>query len=134
MKEITPFSVTGKVIRGNQLGRKLGYPTANISIGNESDYHSLTGVYAVKIHLGDQILEGMANIGFRPTLDEPSFTIEVHCFDYEETIYGETITIEFLKHIREEKHFATLDALKKKMQEDEKMARQLLHNPDSDPQ
>jgi riboflavin kinase / FMN adenylyltransferase len=134
VKRAILFSASGKVVRGNQIGRKLGYPTANILVPDEASYHSLTGVYAARVLIGKQVLYGMANIGFRPTLDKPSFTIEVHCFDYEGDMYGKMITIEFLDRIRNEEYFANLTDLTDQMKKDELVIRRLFNNPDANTQ
>jgi len=120
------FSITGPVIRGNQLGRKLGYPTANIQAADESKYHHLTGVYAARVDIGNAKHYGMANIGFRPTLSYSSFTIEINIFNFQDDIYGEIITIHFLERIRDELKFDTLDELVKQMKLDETEARSIL--------
>jgi len=120
------FSITGPVIRGKQLGRKLGYPTANISPSNESYYHHYTGVYAARIDIGQDHYYGMANIGFRPTLSELSFTIEVNIFDFNKDIYDRIITIHFLKRTRDELKFNSLDELVRQMEQDERETRTIL--------
>ena len=130
------FSITGPVVRGNQLGRKLGYPTANIRPVNKSHYYQHCGVYAAGIDIGDERYYGMANIGFRPTLSDPSFTVEVNIFDFQEDIYDRTITIHFLKRTRDELKFNTLDELAGQMEKDERETRKILSsflNTDSNP-
>ncbi len=120
------FSITGSVIRGKQLGRKLGYPTANISPSDESHYHQYSGVYAASIDIGQDHYYGMANIGFRPTLSELSFTIEVNIFDFNEDIYDRIITIHFLERTRDELKFNSLDELVRQMEQDERETRTIL--------
>jgi len=120
------FSISGPVIRGKQLGRKLGYPTANIKPANESNYHPYTGVYAARIDIGPDHYFGMANIGFRPTLSESSFTIEVNIFDFSKDIYDRTITIHFLQRTRDELKFNSLDELVGQMEQDERETRTIL--------
>ena len=130
------FSITGPVIRGNQLGRKLGFPTANIRPANESLYHQHCGVYAAGVDIDDTRYYGMANIGFRPTLSDPSFTVEVNIFDFQEDIYDKIITIHFLKRTRDELKFNNLDELIDQMNQDEKETRKILSsflNTDTNP-
>jgi len=120
------FSITGPVVHGNQLGRKLGYPTANIHPANELQYHQYSGVYAAGVDIADKRYYGMANIGFRPTLSDPSFNIEVNIFDFQEDIYDKIITIHFLKRTRDELKFNTLDELIDQMKQDELETRTIL--------
>lgn len=131
-----PFTISGTVIHGNQLGRKLGYPTANLDLPDASQYHHLKGVYAAAVVWQGRIYPGMANIGFRPTLDHPSFTVEVNLFDFSEDIYGEKISIRFLDRIRDELKFSSLDELVNRMSQDETECRRILSlllKPDADP-
>lgn len=121
-----PFSISGIVVKGNQLGRKLGYPTANLALSDASMFHNLTGVYAAAVTWNTTLLPGMGAIGFRPTLDQPSFTVEVHIFDFDRDLYGQEITIRFLKRIRDELRFNSLDDLVEQMKKDETEARKLL--------
>lgn len=129
-----PFTISGTVIKGNQLGRKLGYPTANLDLPDASRFHHLTGVYAASVELRSSTCPGMANIGFRPTLDHPSFTIEVNIFDFNEDLYGEYISIHFLQRIRDELRFNSLSELVSQMEKDEVACRKILSillKPDS---
>lgn len=127
------FSISGKVIKGNQLGRKLGYPTANLDLSDSSTFHSMTGVYAAVAEIGTTLYPGMANIGFRPTLDKPSFTIEVNIFDFDMDLYGQNITIRFLTRIRDELRFDSLQDLVIQMGKDEVECRKILSLfPDTD--
>ena len=107
------FFITGKVVKGKQLGRTIGYPTANIVIGNDDKLLPKNGVYAVDVFVGKQSYKGMLNIGKNPTTDLDNQTkIEVNIFDFNQDIYGEIIRVEFIKHIRDEEKFANLDELK----------------------
>ena len=121
-----PFTISGTVIKGNQLGRKLGYPTANLHLPDASRFYHLSGVYAASIERGSTIYPGMANIGFRPTLDQPSFTVEVNIFDFSMDIYGEKISICFLERIRDEIRFTSLAELVLQMEKDEAACRKIL--------
>lgn len=124
---MTLFSLTGKVIRGNQLGRKLGYPTANIDTGNDSGTCiDKTGIYTATVDVAGTTWPGVASIGFRPTLAQSSFSIEVHIFDFSDDIYDQTITIHFHTRLRDEKKFSSLEELTHQMTRDAAEARLLL--------
>ena len=122
-----PFTLHGVVVEGRRLGRKIGFPTANIEA---SDPHKLIpgyGVYAVKIKLKDKFLFGMLNIGTRPTFNQnaDNRSIEVHIFDFEEDIYNAEITLIFADKIREEQKFSGVDALVEQLKKDKIIALQL---------
>ena len=124
---VTLFSLTGKVIRGNQLGRKLGYPTANIDTGNDpATLTDKTGIYAATVDVAGTTWPGVASMGFRPTLAKSSFSIEVHIFGFSEDIYDQTITIHFHARLRDEKKFSSLEELTSQMNRDAAEARLLL--------
>ena len=113
------FFITGKVVRGKQLGRTIGYPTANILIGNEDKLIPKIGVYAVNVLIGKQSYKGMLNIGINPTTDtDNTIKTEVNIFDFDQDIYEESIKVEFVKRIRNEKKFANLDELKQGLAND----------------
>jgi riboflavin kinase/FMN adenylyltransferase len=119
-----PYSITGKVVYGRQLGRTLDAPTANIQL--HRDRAPIDGVYAVEIEGLDITLTGVANVGVRPTLNEATLKpiLEVHIFDFAGTIYGKTVKVIFRAKIREEKKFTGLEALKSAIREDMLVARQ----------
>ena len=112
------FSITGKVVQGNKIGSSIGYPTANIEIGNKWKILPKNGVYAVKILLKNQQYFGMLNLGNRPSISDDSFAIEVHLFDFNATIYNEELKIEFIQRIRDEKQFLDLEKLKSQLKID----------------
>jgi len=113
------FFITGKVVRGKQLGRTIGYPTANILIGNEDKLIPKIGVYAVNVLIGKQSYKGMLNIGINPTTDtDNTIKTEVNIFDFDQDIYEVSIKVEFVKRIRNEKKFANLDELKQGLAND----------------
>ena len=118
-----PYAIHGRVVYGQQLGRQLGFPTANVRLKR---YRSpLSGVFAVQVMLGDEQLNGVANIGIRPTvagLVKP--ILEVHLLDFNRMIYGRRIAVLPLKKLREEKKFASLDELKQNIQRDVQQAKQ----------
>ena len=122
------FTLQGTVIEGKRLGRKIGFPTANIEA---SDVHKLIpgyGVYAVKIILKGQEYHGMLNIGTRPTFNQnaDNRSIEVNIFDFSEDIYSQEITLVFVDKIREEQKFNGVDALIGQLQKDKKTALKIL--------
>ena len=121
-----PFELNGKVVRGQQIGRKIGFPTANIEIGDSLKLLPKNGVYAVKCQLenSNDKIWGMLNIGCRPTVaSKDEISIEVHLFDFEEDLYGQIIFVEFLDHVRDEVKFTDLEALKEQLKVDEKHVR-----------
>ena len=115
------YFFTGKVITGNQLGRTIGYPTANIEIEEEQKLVPGNGVYAVTvkiISLDNKVYSGMMNIGVRPTINGIKRVIEVNIFDFNEDIYEKAITITLKKHLRSEIKFNGLEALKEQLAND----------------
>jgi len=119
-------TLTGIVVKGNQLGRKIGFPTANLIPGKDEILLLKKGVYAVKVKVKQNFFDGMANIGIRPTLEQHDLTIEAHLFDFSDDIYGETLTIFFYDFIRDERKFSGLDELKAQLANDEMAIRKIL--------
>lgn len=122
------FTLHGTVVEGKQLGRKLGFPTANIEA---SDKHKIIpgyGVYAVKVELSNVIYNGMLNIGTRPTFNKnaDNRSIEVNIFDFEENVYGKEITLEFIKKIRDEQKFSNIEMLVNQLVKDKISALSIL--------
>lgn len=116
----------GTVIEGDKIGRTLGYPTANLKIEDEEKLLPADGIYAVEAAIEQAIYKGMMSIGFRPTVNGKNRTIEVNLFDFNKNIYGKKIRV-FIKHfIRPEEKFNSLEALKKKIDEDKQISLQLL--------
>lgn len=111
-----PFTYSGKVVYGNQLGVQLGIPTANLWLPKNK--LPILGVYIVKALLDGRELKGIANMGLRPTVGGESPVLEVHLLNFSENIYGKRLTVEFLKKVRDEKKFENLDALKKQIFKD----------------
>lgn len=120
------YSLRGNVALGDQLGRKINFPTANIAIEQEEKLIPDDGVYAVKIKVGKQLLNGMLNIGFRPTVNGVQRTVETHIFNFEEDIYTQEIEVFFYDRIRKEKKFIDIHALKNQLVEDKKEAERIL--------
>jgi riboflavin kinase / FMN adenylyltransferase len=117
-----PYSFTGKVVEGDKRGRTIGYPTANLLIGDKLKLIPADGVYAVNVLLDNKIHKGMLNIGLRPTVDGKKHSIEVHIFDLEQDLYGKNITLQMMSRIRSEKKFESIDALKLQLDDDAKVA------------
>jgi riboflavin kinase/FMN adenylyltransferase len=122
------YSLTGIIIKGKQLGRTIGYPTANITI--EEDYKLIpnNGVYIVKSVLNGKTVFGMMNIGTRPTVDGTKQTIEINFFDFKQDLYGQKITISLLHRMRSEQKFESIDALKNQLGKDKKTALAFIEN------
>ena len=119
------FELNGTVVKANQLGRTIGYPTANILLDNDIKIIPKNGVYTVDVIIPNHgELKGMMNIGIRPTIkDNLSIAIEVHILDFNETIYDSKIKVKLISRLRDEKKFNSIDELKKQLQEDEKISR-----------
>lgn len=125
-----PFEISGLVIKGNQLGRTLGYPTANIQVSSDLKLIPANGVYAVRVKIADQFHFGVMNIGKKPTVNSSNEkSLEVHIFDFNKDIYGDLITVFMEKHIRNEKKFANLDELKRAISNDEITCRRYYNLP-----
>lgn len=120
------FAIEGVVAHGDERGRKLGFPTANLALGRYLE--PARGVYAVRVALPDgRIFGGVANLGRRPTLGgDPETRLEAHLFDFEENLYGETIAVGLLAYLREERKFPDLTALKTQIAADAAAARAAL--------
>lgn len=106
-----PYEIAGRVHHGDARGRELGFPTANVALHRLRS--PLLGVYAVEVRgIGGEVYTGVANVGRRPTVDGIDERIEVHVFDFMDRLYGHTISVRFLKRLRDEMRFPGLDALK----------------------
>ena len=117
------YNLVGRVIRGQQLGRQWGFPTLNLAINHKP---ALTGVFAVEVKgINGGAVAGVANLGTRPTVDGMRTLLEVHLFDFDKTIYGERVCVEFVQKIRDEKKFESFDALKAQIAIDTERAREL---------
>jgi riboflavin kinase/FMN adenylyltransferase len=120
-----PFAIQGTVIHGDKRGRELGWPTANVELGNY--LRPKYGIYAVRVTLDDGSEHaGVASLGIRPTFDPPVELLEAVLFDVEHDLYDRTIEVALHHYLRPEMKFDNLDALKSQMNEDEKAARRLL--------
>jgi riboflavin kinase/FMN adenylyltransferase len=117
-----PYSLTGRVVAGQKIGRSIGFPTANIQVKGDYKLLPKKGVYAVIVQVDDKQYKGMLNLGNRPTVAGEQKTIEVHLFDFEGDLYHKHLTVNFIQFLREEKKFADLDALKDQLVLDQKKA------------
>ena len=125
-----PYRITGRVGYGRQLGRTLGVPTANLHLCR---YRSpLQGVFAIKAYRpDDRVYRGLANVGVRPTVSgSPRPLLEVHLLDFEGSLYGELLEVEFLSKLREEQKFQSIDKLQEQLQVDIQRARRFFNNSD----
>jgi riboflavin kinase / FMN adenylyltransferase len=114
-----PYSITGIVQEGDKRGRTIGFPTANIHPDNDRKTIPLNGVYAVRVHIGDEEFGGMMNIGYRPTFRGDSVkVIEVNIFNFSRDIYGKTIRVDFIKRIRDERRFESASGLIAQLEHD----------------
>lgn len=121
-----PFLLSGKVAYGNQIGRQLGFPTANIYLRRKKV--PLMGIFVVRIHgLHNKILPGVASVGLRPTFNGKQIILEVYLFDFDEFIYGKKITVEFLAKIRDEIKFDSIELLIEHIKKDVEIAKQYFH-------
>ena len=117
------YSLTGAVVAGNRLGRTIGFPTANMKLYEPLKLVPARGVYAVQVQVLGQTCRGMTNIGVRPTVGGTVPTIETHILDFNEDIYGLPLRITFLRRIRNEVRFPSLDALKLQLENDREACR-----------
>ncbi|RZS99016.1 bifunctional riboflavin kinase/FAD synthetase [Aquimarina brevivitae] len=122
------FMLTGRVVKGKALGRKLSYPTANLHIEESYKLIPKNGVYIVKSTIDGKIHFGMMNIGTNPTVEGTSQTIETHFFDAQFNLYDKKIQIDLLKRIRDEKKFDSLEELQEAMQKDEDYSRDYINS------
>ncbi len=119
------YTILGTVKRGAQLGRTLGFPTANLSA--HSEQFPPNGVYAAEAKLDGAVLRGVVNLGYRPTVEQakPERLLELHLFDLNREIYGEDVEVRFLRYLRSEQKFGSLDELKAQIARDAEQARSL---------
>ncbi|WP_411275329.1 bifunctional riboflavin kinase/FAD synthetase [Daejeonella sp.] len=125
------FHLTGKVIKGDQIGRSLGFPTANLFVEETYKLIPSDGIYAVNVQLSpamdeERSFNGMAYIGHRPTINGMTHNIEVNIFDFDEDIYGSIIRINFLEYVRGDEKFDSIDELKAQLAKDEITVRSIL--------
>lgn len=121
------YFIKGTVVDGDKVGRKIGFPTANIRLNEWYKLVPAKGVYAVKVAIEKSIYNGMLNIGTRPTLNGNEVTIEVNIFNFSDDIYNKEIRIEFIERIRNEQKFEELESLKKQLEIDKQTTIQILN-------
>ncbi|MBK6732166.1 MAG: bifunctional riboflavin kinase/FAD synthetase [Bacteroidetes bacterium] len=124
------YMMSGIVVRGDQIGRELGYPTANLQIQDTEKLIPANGIYAVKVSIrqNSNLFYGMMSIGTRPTFDGTDTRIEVHIFQLQEDIYGDTLTVEFIEFIRKEEKFINRETLQQAMAQDKEFCEILFDN------
>lgn len=112
------YHLNGTVVEGNNTGKKLGFPTANILVADTFKQIPAIGVYAIQIVIDNEIYKGMCNIGTKPTFGKQPLTIEVNIFNFDKDIYGKNIRLHFISFIRNEKTFENIPLLKSQLAED----------------
>ncbi len=122
------YLLTGKIVKGEGLGRKINFPTINIQIQEDYKLIPKKGVYIIKTTIAKKNIFGIMNIGNRPTVSGKGQTIEVHLLDFQENLYGEKIQIEVLKRLRDEQKFDSIEILSSQIKKDENYAREWIKN------
>ena len=122
-----PYELEGMVVKGTQLGRQIGFPTANLKVYEPSKLIPADGAYAVYANYRGEPSQGMMNIGYRPTVNGKERTIEINIFDFDRDIYDHTLKIQLIDLIRQERKFEDLHELKKQLSDDKKKALQILN-------
>lgn len=123
------YTLSGKIVEGYQVGRTIGYPTANMRVWERYKVVPALGVYAVLVHLRDVVYPGMLYIGTRPTLHEDSeISVEVNLFDFEADLYNQSMTVEFIDFIRADEKFDTMEALVARIHQDKEEVKKRLKN------
>ena len=118
------MKIQGTVVHGKHIGRTLGFPTANVL--PDAPVEDMRGVYAAWFYVGEQKLACMVNIGRHPTLPEGEKTIEAHIFDFSGDLYGRRVALETVARIRDEQKFASVEDLRRQLEQDKTAARSLL--------
>lgn len=123
-----PYTILGYVEHGEHMGTKLGFPTANLALEDDSQLIPASGAYAVKVRMESSVewKHGMMNIGMRPTFDGQRRTMEVHIFRLNDDLYGQKLLVSFIERLRDEKRFESTDALISQLQQDAILAEQIL--------
>lgn len=123
---LLPYLLSGIVVIGNQLGRTIGFPTANILPDPRVELQLKHGVYAVSVLVKGKYHWGMANVGIKPTVGLHKVTIEVNIFDFDQDIYGEKMDVTFYEYVREERRFSGLETLKEQIEKDKLTVKEIL--------
>ncbi|KFF20437.1 bifunctional riboflavin kinase/FAD synthetase [Flavobacterium hydatis] len=121
------YFLTGIVAKGKQLGRTIGFPTANLKIEEEYKLIPKNGVYIVKSIIDEKVVYGMMNIGFNPTVGGQAQSIEIHFLDFDEDIYDLEIAVSLLQYVREEQKFGSVDLLKEQLKKDKETTRDFVN-------
>ena len=121
------FMLTGEVVHGDGLGKKINFPTANIEIPEAYKIIPKNGVYLVKAIINSEIYFGMMNIGVRPTIGGKNKSLEIHFFNFKDNIYNKTISVEIICKIRDEEEFSSIDELKIQLKKDEQFCLKLIN-------
>lgn len=122
------YFISGTVVKGKNIGEKIGFPTANIKVQESYKLIPKNGVYVVKSVIDGTTVYGMMNIGNRPTVNGKNQTIEVHFFNFNQYIYGNVIKVEFLTRLRDEQKFESINALKNQLKTDQENAENFIKN------
>jgi riboflavin kinase/FMN adenylyltransferase len=122
-----PYRLSGEVILGQQRGRTIGFPTANMDVWSDQLLPDI-GVYATLAHLGDETILSVTNIGKRPTFDGEGITVEAHLLDFDHDFYGETLQLDFVERLRGEVKFSGIDALVAQIRQDVEDGRKILQS------
>ena len=120
------YELSGTVVKGNEVGRSINFPTANLFVDDTTKLIPKPGVYAVKVDVQNHCFDGMMNIGTNPTLGNNKQSIEVHIFDFDKLIYDQKIGVRFIHHMRDEVSFSNLESLKHQLEKDKQIAKELL--------
>lgn len=122
-----PYTVSGTVVHGEANGRKMGFPTANIDLGESRQLLPATGVYAIRARVKSSMsfYRGMLNIGYRPTFGGTSLSVEAHIFNWSDDLYGQPLYVSFVQRIRSEQKFESMEALEARLHEDKRMVEQI---------
>ena len=121
-----PFSVSGKIVKGDEIGRKIGYPTANLEIEEDYKLQPQNGVYLIQCHWDNQKYFGMMNVGKRPTVSGKKNQIETYFFNFEGDLYGKKLKIDLLEKIRDEKKYKSLEILRNQLGIDKNSCQKLI--------
>jgi riboflavin kinase/FMN adenylyltransferase len=121
------YFLTGTIAKGKQLGRTIGFPTANLKIEEEYKLIPKNGVYIVKAIINEKVVYGMMNIGFNPTVGGQAQSIEIHFLDFDEDIYDLEIAVSLLQYVREEQKFGSVDLLKEQLKKDKETTREFIN-------
>ena len=122
------YQIFGKVVKGKQIGRTIGFPTANIELTDSNLILPKFGVYIVSSIINNKVVFGIMNIGLKPTFNEQKLSVEVHFVDFEADLYEKTITISIIKHIRNEQKFDTIQDLKNQITTDKQFATKYINS------